>query len=84
MRIVIELKRDVNASVVLNTLYKHTQLQDTFGAIMLALVDGEPKVLSLKQIICPLPRASEGRHHAAARSTTWTRPRRAATFWKAC
>ena len=51
MRIVIELKRDTNASVVLNTLYKHTQLQDTFGAIRLALVDGEPKVLSLKQII---------------------------------
>ncbi len=51
MRIVIELKRDVNANVVLNTLYKHTQLQDTFGAIMLALVDGEPKVLSLHQMI---------------------------------
>ena len=51
MRIVIELKRDTNAQVVLNTLYKHTQLQDTFGAIMLALVDGEPKVLSLKQMI---------------------------------
>ena len=51
MRIVIELKRDVNANVVLNTLYKHTQLQDTFGAIMLALVDGEPKILSLHQII---------------------------------
>jgi len=51
MRIVIELKRDVNANVVLNYLYKHTQLQDTFGAIMLALVDGEPKILSLKQAI---------------------------------
>ena len=51
MRIVIELKRDVNANVVLNYLYKHTQLQDTFGAIMLALVDGEPKFLSLHQII---------------------------------
>ena len=51
MRIVIELKRDTNAQVVLNTLYKHTQLQDTFGAIMLALVDGEPKVLNLKQMI---------------------------------
>ena len=51
MRIVIELKRDTNAQVVLNTLYKHTQLQDTFGAIMLALVDGEPKILSLKQMI---------------------------------
>ena len=51
MRIVIELKRDVNANVVLNTLYKHTQMQDTFGAIMLALVDGEPKILSLRQMI---------------------------------
>ena len=51
MRIVIELKRDVNAAVVLNYLYKHTQLQDAFGAIMLALVDGEPKVLSLHQML---------------------------------
>ena len=51
MRIVIELKRDVNANVVLNNLYKHTQLQDTFGAIMIALVDGEPRVLSLKQML---------------------------------
>ncbi|MDF2590631.1 MAG: gyrase subunit [Clostridia bacterium] len=51
MRIVIELKRDVNANVVLNHLYKHTQLQDTYGIIMLALVDGQPKVLNLKEII---------------------------------
>ena len=51
MRVVIELKRDVNAQVVLNYLYKHTQLQDTFGSIMLALVDGEPKVLSLHQML---------------------------------
>ncbi len=51
MRIVIELKKDVNAAVVLNYLYKHTQLQDSFGAIMLALVDGEPKVLSLHQML---------------------------------
>jgi DNA gyrase subunit A len=51
MRVVIELKRDVNANVVLNSLYKHTQMQDTFGVIMLALVDGEPRVLSLKQVI---------------------------------
>ena len=51
MRIVIELKRDVNAAVVLNYLYKHTQLQDAFGAIMLALVDGEPKVLSLREML---------------------------------
>ena len=51
MRIVIELKRDVNANVILNMLYKHTQMQETFGAIMLALVDGEPKILSLKSIL---------------------------------
>ena len=47
MRICIELRRDANANVILNQLYKHTQLQDTFGVIMLALVDEEPKVLSL-------------------------------------
>lgn len=51
MRVVIELKRDVNANVILNRLYKHTQMQDTFGVIMLALVDGEPKVLNLKQVL---------------------------------
>ncbi len=51
MRIVIELKRDVNANVMLNLLYKHTQMQETFGAIMLALVDGEPKILSLKSML---------------------------------
>ena len=47
MRICIELRRDVNPNVILNQLYKHTQLQDTFGVIMLALVDNEPKVLNL-------------------------------------
>jgi len=51
MRIVIELKRDVNAAVVLNYLYKHTQMQEAFGAIMLALVDGEPKVLTLREML---------------------------------
>lgn len=51
MRIVIELRRDANAHVVINRLYKHTQLQTTFGVIMLALVDGEPKVLNLKEVI---------------------------------
>ncbi len=51
MRIVIELKRDVNANVVLNNLYKHTQMQDAFGVIMIALVDGQPRVLSLKQVL---------------------------------
>lgn len=51
VRIVVELKRDANAQVVLNQLYKYTQMQDTFGAIILALVDGEPKVLTLKQCL---------------------------------
>lgn len=51
MRIVIELRRDANARVILNQLYKHTQLQDTFGVIMLALVDDEPKVLNLKEVL---------------------------------
>lgn len=50
-RIVIELKRDVNAQVVLNNLYKHTAMQDTFGAIMLALVDGTPRVLNLRDML---------------------------------
>ncbi len=51
MRINIELRRDVNANVVLNQLYKHTQLQDTFGVIMLALVNNEPKVMNLLDIL---------------------------------
>ena len=51
MRICIELRRDVNANVVLNQLFKHTQLQDTFGVIMLALVNNEPKVLNLSEML---------------------------------
>ena len=51
MRICIELRRDVNPNVVLNLLYKHTQLQDTFGVIMLALVDNQPKVLNLYEML---------------------------------
>ncbi len=51
VRVVIELKRDANAQVVLNQLYKFTQMQDTFGVIMLALVDGEPKILTLRQCL---------------------------------
>ncbi len=51
VRVVIELKRDANAQVVLNQLFKHTQMQTTFGIIMLALVNGEPKVLTLRQTI---------------------------------
>ena len=51
MRIVIELKRDTNANIVLNRLYKHTQLQDSISMIMLALVDGKPKILNLREMI---------------------------------
>ena len=51
MRIVIELKKDAQPSVVLSYLHKHTQMQETFGAIMLALVDGQPRVLSLKEML---------------------------------
>ena len=51
MRICIELRRDVNANVLLNKLYKHTQLQDTFGVIMLALVNNQPKVMNLMEIL---------------------------------
>ncbi len=51
VRVVVELRRDVNANVILNQLYKHTQLQDTFGVIMLALVDNQPKVLNLLDML---------------------------------
>jgi len=50
-RVVVELKRDARPQVILNQLYKHTQMQETFGAIMLALVDGEPKILTLRQCL---------------------------------
>ncbi len=51
MRIVVELRKDANANVILNQLYKHTQLQDTFGVIMLALVNNEPKVMNLLDML---------------------------------
>jgi len=59
MRIVIDLRRDANANVVLNTLFKNTQMQDTFGVIMLALVNNEPKVLTLKGVIANYVRFQE-------------------------
>ena len=51
MWIVIELRRDVNANIILNQLFKHTQMQDTFGIIMLALVNNEPKVLNILDML---------------------------------
>ena len=52
MRICIELRRDINPNVMLNLLYKHTQMQDTFGVIMLALVNNQPRVLNLLEMLC--------------------------------
>ncbi|MCK4404844.1 MAG: DNA gyrase subunit A [candidate division Zixibacteria bacterium] len=66
MRIVVELKRDAQAEVVLNRLFKHTQMQATFGVIMLALVDGQPKVLSLKEMLTLF---LEHRHKVITRRT---------------
>jgi len=66
MRLVMELKRDANANVVLNQLYKHTQMQTTFGAIMLALVDGVPTVLNLKEM---LQHFVDHRHEVITRRT---------------
>ena len=51
MRIVIELRRDANANVIMNQLFKHTQMQDTFGIIMLALVNNEPKVMNILDML---------------------------------
>ena len=59
MRIVIEVRRDANANVVLNNLYKQTALQSSFGVNMLALVDGQPKVLSIKEMLISLLRTSK-------------------------
>jgi DNA gyrase subunit A len=66
MRIVVELKRDAQTEVVLNQLFKHTQMQTTFGVIMLALVDGEPKILKLKEMLTLF---LEHRHEVITRRT---------------
>ncbi len=63
MRIVIELKRDCIPNVVLNQLYKHTAMQSTFGVIMLALVNGAPKVMDLKELLAALHRSPPRHHH---------------------
>ena len=65
MRIVIELRRDVNANVIMNQLYRHTPMEQTFGANMLVLVNGEPRVLDLRDMIRVLRRPSGGRGDAA-------------------
>ena len=62
MSIVIELRKDINPDIMLNQLYKHTQLQDTFGVIMLALVDNQPRILTLKQVLHYYIQLAEIRH----------------------
>ncbi len=66
LRVVIELKRDANSKSILNLLYKHSQMQTTFGIIMLALVDGQPKILTIKQI---LEKFVDHRHEVVVRRT---------------
>ena len=78
MRIVVELKRDANAQVVLNQLYNYTQLQDTVGVIMLALHDGQPKVRSL-----PITSTSRRRSSPGVPSSTCARPGNGNTFSRA-
>jgi DNA gyrase subunit A len=68
MRIVIELKKDANAKSILNSLYKHSQMQTTFGIIMLALVKGQPKVLNLKEILAHF---IDHRHEVVVRRTRY-------------
>ena len=74
MRIVVELKRDAVAKVVLNNLYKHTQLQTSFGANMLSIVDGVPRTLRLDQMIRLLRRPPARRHRPAHHATGCARP----------
>ena len=84
MRLVIELRRGANPHVVLNQLYKHTQLQDSFGVNMLALVDGVPRTLNLKRDAPALPRPPGRRRHAAHALRAAARPRSATTSSRAC
>ncbi len=70
MRVVVELKRDANPTIVLNQLYKHTQMQATFGSIMLALVGGVPRVMNLKELLQPFV---DHRHEVVTRRTEFER-----------
>ena len=83
-RLVIVLKRDAVAKVVLNNLYKHTQLQDTFGGNMLALVDGVPRTLRLDEFVRHYVDAPDRGHRPAHRASGCARPRSAPTSCAAC
>ena len=83
VRLIIELKRDANAQVVLNLLYKHTPMQTNFPVHMLALVDNVPRLLDLRHALHGLRRAPEGSHPAAHRAPAARRPRSANTSSRA-
>ena len=84
MRLVIVLKRDAVASVVRNNLYKHTQLQDTFGCNMLALVDGVPRTLSLDAFVRHWVDPPDRGHRPADDATGCARPRSGRTSCAVC
>ena len=83
MKILVEIKKDANPQVVLNQLYRYTQLQDTVGVIMLALDDGVPKIMSLKTM---MQRYLDFQFQVIRRRTAYElkKPRTASTFWKVC
>ena len=83
LRIVIDLRRDANAEVILNNLYKHTQMQTTFGVIMLALVDGRPKVLTLKEIMQHFIEHRNDGDRAPVAASNSKKPKSARISWKA-
>ncbi len=82
MRIVVELKRGEQPEVILNNLYKHTQLQETFGMIMLAIVNGQPRTLLADRSHPALHRPPRARWSAGAPPTTCARRKSARTSWK--
>ncbi len=83
MRVVIELKRGEVPEIILNNLYKLTQLQDSFGMNMVALVDGQPRLLNLKQFLEYLPARTGAKSSCGARASTCARRASAATCSKA-
>ena len=83
MHIAIDIKREASPQLVLNHLYSLTQMQVTFGVIMLAIVDGQPKLLTLRDILQEYIKFQSESCRCAARSSTLKRRRSAPTFWKA-
>jgi DNA gyrase subunit A len=84
MRVVIDLKRDANAQVVLNQLFKHTQLQDSFGVHLLALVDGVPRTLTIDAALHAPTSPTRSRSSRAAPRSACARPRSGRTSSRGC